>query len=238
MLANGLIIIPAYNEGKNIDKVLKDIRRFSYDMDIVVINDASEDNTEQIVVENGEKVITHFYNLGYGGALQTGFKYAVAMGYDYVIQFDGDGQHDPACIQMIIDQLSTGNYDIVIGSRFLNRPVQINLAKKIAIGLFRSIIKLTVGIKVTDPTSGFQGLNRKTFTYYSGMGNFPNDFPDTDTLIHMLKKKYRFKEVPVLMRNRLCGQSMHKGINTLYYGMKMMISIFIVLLRAKLKIQL
>lgn len=237
-LAEGLIIIPAYNEEKNIGEVLKDIRRFMYDVDIVVINDASKDKTEQVVVENSEKVINHFYNLGYGGALQTGFKYAVAMGYNYVIQFDGDGQHDPAGIQTIIDQLSTGRYDIVIGSRFIiNDTFQIGFGKKIAIFLFGLIIKASTGVKVTDPTSGFQGLNRKTFMYYSEMGNFPNDFPDADTLIHMLKRNYRVKEIPVHMRNRVFGQSMHSGLKSIYYGIKMLISISVVLLRAKLKIQ-
>lgn len=237
-LAEGLIIIPAYNEGKNIGEVLKDIRRCKYDADIIVINDASKDNTEQVVLENGEKVISHFYNLGYGGALQTGFKYAVAKGYNYIIQFDGDGQHDPASLQTIIDQLSTGRYDIVIGSRFIIKDsFQIGFGKKIAISLFSFIIKMSTGVKVTDPTSGFQGLNRKTFKYYSEMGNFPSDFPDADTLIHMLKRNYRVKEVPVHMRNRLFGQSMHSGIKSLYYGIKMLLSISVVLLRSKLKIQ-
>lgn len=113
-IAEGLVIIPAYNEEKNIGAVLEDIRRFKYDIDIIFINDASRDNTEQTVVEKGEKIINHFYNLGYGGALQTGFKYALDKGYQYVIQFDGDGQHDPADIQSILDQLKTGNYDIVM----------------------------------------------------------------------------------------------------------------------------
>jgi hypothetical protein len=188
------------------------------------------------VEENGEKVISHFYNLGYGGALQTGFKYAVAMGYEYIIQFDGDGQHDPASIQTIIDQLSTRRFDIVIGSRFLNKDTfRIGLSKKLAICLFRFIIKASSGVVVTDPTSGFQGLNRKTFTFYSEMGNFPNDFPDADTVIHMLKRNYKVIEVPVHMVDRLHGQSMHSGLKSLYYGVKMLISIMVVLLRAKLK---
>lgn len=234
----GLIIIPAYNEEKNISSVLKEIRSFNYDADIIVINDASKDNTEQIVIENGEKVINHFYNLGYGGALQTGFKYAVAMDYEFVIQFDGDGQHDPADIQTIIDLLATDRYDIIIGSRFIiKNTFHTHVGKKIAINLFRFIIKVSAGVNVTDPTSGFQGLNRKTFEYYSRMGNFPNDYPDADTLIHILKRNFRVKEVPVNMRNRLFGQSMHSGLKSIYYLIKMIISVSMVILRAKLKIQ-
>lgn len=237
-IAKGLIIIPAYNEEKNIGQVLKDIRRFNYDIDIIVINDASNDNTEQVVVEKGEKIINHFYNLGYGGALQTGFKYAVDKEYQYIIQFDGDGQHDPADLQSIIDQLKTGYYDIVIGSRFLDKSsFQISSAKKLAIAIFHLIIRISTGVKITDPTSGLQGLTPKTYTYYSRMGNFPEDFPDADTLIHMLKGNYRVKEVPAHMKNRLYGQSMHSGLKSLYYTFKMIISISVVLLRAKFKNQ-
>ena len=234
-LAEGLIIIPAYNEEKNIGEVLKDIRKFNYDIDIIVINDASNDNTERVVVENGEKIVNHFYNLGYGGALQTGFKYAVDKGYQYIIQFDGDGQHDPADLQSIIDQLKTGYYDIVIGSRFLDKSsFKISSAKKLAIAIFQLIIRISTGVIITDPTSGLQGLTHKTYTYYSRMGNFPEDFPDTDTLIHMLKSNYRVKEVPAHMKIRLYGQSMHSGVKSLYYILKMLISISVVLLRDKL----
>jgi len=237
-LAEGLVIIPAYNEEKNIGAVLEDIRRFHYDIDIIVINDASKDNTEQVVVEKGEKIINHFYNLGYGGALQTGFKYAADKGYEYVIQFDGDGQHDPADIQSIIDELKTGCYDIVIGSRFLGESsFQISSAKKLAIALFCSIIRISTGVKITDPTSGLQGLTLRSYKYYSRMGNFPDDFPDADTLIHMLKRNCRVKEVPAHMKNRLHGQSMHSGLKSLYYTFKMLISISVVLLRSKIKNQ-
>lgn len=237
MTSNLLIIIPAYNEEKNIGGVIKDIRRLNYDVDILVINDASKDNTEHVVLENDEKVINHLYNLGYGGALQTGFKYAVSMGYEYVIQFDGDGQHDPESIQTIIAPLLSGQYDIVIGSRFLvNSAYRVSIFKKFAIGLFRWFIKISTNEIVSDPTSGLQGLNRKTFSYYSRMGNFPSDFPDADTLIHMLIRNYRVIEVPVFMKERLFGQSMHGGFKSIIYGIKMVISISVVLLRARLKI--
>ena len=234
--ADGLIIIPAYNEAKNISQVLKDIRQFNYNIDIIVINDGSNDNTGQVVVQEGEKVINQFYNLGYGGALQTGFKYAVAMGYQYVIQFDGDGQHNPADLQTIIEQVETGDVDIVIGSRFMiKNSFQISSAKKLAIAIFRLIIRASTGVRITDPTSGFQGLNQRTFHYYSGMGNFPEDFPDADTLIHMLKRNYRVIEVPVIMKNRWSGKSMHSGLKSIYYAIKMIVSIAVVLLRTKFK---
>lgn len=236
-IAEGLIIIPAYNEEKNIGDVITNLRGYNYDIDIIVINDASKDHTEHVVLEKGEKIINHFYNLGYGGALQTGFKYAVEKGYQYVIQFDGDGQHDPKDLQRIIETLKTGYYDIVIGSRFLEKnSFQRSLAKKVAIAIFQMIIRVSTGVKITDPTSGLQGLTRNAFCYYSRMGNFPDDFPDADTLIHMLKRNYRVKEVPAYMKNRRYGQSMHSGLKSIYYTFKMLISISVVLVRAKFKI--
>lgn len=228
-----LIIIPAYNEEKNIRQVLKEIRNFNYDVDIIVINDASQDKTRSVVEANGERVINHLYNLGYGGALQTGFKFALDKGYKYVIQFDGDGQHDPADIQSIINELESGDCDIVIGSRFLDsNSFKLSLVKRFAVKIFRFIIRISTGVKITDPTSGLQGLNRKTYAFYSRMGNFPDDFPDADTLIHMLKNSYRVKEIPAHMKHRKYGQSMHSGLKGFYYILKMIVSISVVLLRS------
>lgn len=235
---DSLVIIPAYNEEKNIAQVLREIRRLELDVDIVVINDGSQDNTEQVVRAADEQVISLFYNLGYGGALQTGFKYALKMDYHYVIQFDGDGQHDPRDILFLLAQLRSGKYDIVIGSRFLSEgaddgaaKIRLGFLKKIAIAVLRFLIKLSTGVRVTDPTSGLQGLSREAFRYYAGMGNFPEDFPDADTLIFMIKAGYAVTEIPANIRARECGVSMHAGLKPLYYFVKMLVSIAVVLLR-------
>jgi len=159
--ADCLVIIPAYNEEQNIGNTLKKIRELHKNLDILVINDGSKDKTEAVVKEAGEMVITLPYNLGYGGALQTGFKYAMSRGYDYIVQFDADGQHDPGDILLILDQLKTGSTDIVIGSRFLGRgSFKAGILKKMAITVFRFLIKISTGVKITDPTSGLQGLTR------------------------------------------------------------------------------
>ncbi len=235
--ADCLVIIPAYNEEQNIGRVLKEIRSLNIDLDILVVNDGSRDRTEAVVRETGEKVITLPYNLGYGGALQTGFKYAAALGYNCIIQFDADGQHDPENIPDILERLRTGAYDIVIGSRFLgNASFNMGLLKKVAISVFRFLIKLSTGVRISDPTSGLQGLTNRVFTFYAGFGNYPEDFPDADTLIYMILSNYRVTEIPANMRERYSGRSMHTGVKTVFYFVKMLVSILVVLLREKTRV--
>jgi len=230
-----LIIIPAYNEERNIGKVLAGIRDLKIDADVLVVNDGSTDKTEEIALRENAKVISLPYNLGYGSALQTGFKYAVLNEYDYIIQFDGDGQHDPENIKVIINQLLTGEADIVIGSRFLgNCSYNIGYMKKIAIALFRLLIKKLGKAVITDPTSGLQGLTRNVFKYYSMKGNFPSDYPDADILIHMIRCKYRVREIPANIRQRDNGKSMHSGLKPIYYFVKVLLSILVVVLRDKI----
>jgi len=229
-----LVIIPAYNEQENIGRVLGAIRSLGADLDIVVVNDGSKDKTESVVRDSGEKVISLPFNLGYGGALQTGFKYAAAMEYNYIVQFDADGQHDPEDILLILEQLYKGDTDIVIGSRFMGRGAfRAGFMKKTAIIIFRTIIRIATGVKITDPTSGLQGLTARVFKFYAGMGNFPEDFPDADTIIMMILSGCRIKEIPANIRYRAAGKSMHAGLKTIVYFVKMMLSIFVVLMREK-----
>jgi glycosyltransferase involved in cell wall biosynthesis len=230
-----LLIIPAHNEGENIEKVIEGIRNLKIEyLDILVVNDGSKDNTEEILKKINIKCISHPYNLGYGAALQTGFKYAVTKGYDYVIQFDGDGQHDPQNIVNIINELEKNDYDIVIGSRFIGGKLkQISTLKKIAINFFVFMIKIFTGYRIYDPTSGLKGLNYRTYKYYSTMGNYPGDYPDADILIQMLKCKYRIKEIDAIMYYRENGVSMHSGLKPMYYFIKVLLSIFIVILRLR-----
>lgn len=230
---DGLLIIPAYNEEKNISEVIKGVRRRNYNLDIVIINDGSQDRTAELARKTGEQVIDHLFNIGYGGALQTGYKYAAARAYTYVVQCDADGQHDPGDIAAILELLRTENYDIVIGSRFTAGLKDAGFFKGMAIRFFRFLIKLFTGEKITDPTSGLQGLNREAFEHYAKIGNFPEDYPDADTLIYMLKKGYRISEVPVRSGKRLAGQGMHDGLNCIYYVLKMVVSIMVVLLRCR-----
>lgn len=229
-----LVIIPAYNEEHNIGKVLKDIEDTIADVDILVVNDGSSDKTGNIVRALGIDVISLPYNLGYGGALQTGFKYAVLNSYKYVIQFDADGQHDPEDITKIQSELRKGTADIVIGSRFLGGgSLKTGFVKRVAISLFRFLIRYYTGQRITDPTSGLKGLTRRTFSHYAIMGNYPDDFPDADILIQMIRSKYRVQEVPADMYIRDSGRSMHSGLRPIYYLIKILLCIVIVLLREK-----
>ena len=230
-----LVIIPAFNEEENIKNVLKEILGAGLDIDILVINDGSTDRTQAAARAEGKvEVVSLPFNLGYGNALQTGFKYAVARGYQYVIQFDADGQHDPDDLRVILAMLRTGRADIIIGSRFLGRSsYKVGLLKKTAISIFRFLIKISTGVKITDPSSGLQGLTYKVFNYYAKMGNFPPDYPDADILIQMVLSKFRVCEFPANIRERNHGKSMHIGLKPVFYFVKMLVSIIVVLLRPR-----
>ena len=161
------IIIPAFNEKENIVSVVAGIKDHS-DVDIVVINDGSSDLTAKNAKEAGALVINHPFNMGYGVALQTGYKYAVKKDYDFLLQMDGDGQHDPKYISKLFDEVESDKCDIVIGSRFLGEGnYKAGVLKSIGIKLFNSIIRITCGKRVTDPTSGYQCLNKKVVTFFT-----------------------------------------------------------------------
>lgn len=212
-----LIIIPAYNEEESIGTFLSSLLASSIPetADILVINDASSDNTEAIVRSLGVKVISHPYNLGYGTALQTGYKYAAARKYHYLIQMDGDGQHDICNIERIYQCLLEKDApDIVIGSRFFkeSQTFSISAVKRLAIHFFRWAIRLASGQEVTDPTSGLQGLTTEAFSYYAKFGNFDNSYPDANMIIQMALLGFDIKEIPAVMHERKAGKSMHFGI--------------------------
>lgn len=207
-----LFVIPAYNESDNIEKVLKEIKKDVDYADILVINDCSKDNTAEIVVKNGVKCINHIFNMKYAMAVQTGIKYAYENNYDYVIQFDADGQHIAKEAEKLYNEIEKSNCDIVIGSRYLvDTGYPCPFFRRIGTKLFELIIKLFCHTKIADPTSGFQCLNRKVIKKYAQMGKYP-EFPDANLIIEMLREGYKIKEVPVKMRLRESGESMHGGI--------------------------
>ncbi|MCD7825409.1 MAG: glycosyltransferase family 2 protein [Clostridiaceae bacterium] len=239
-----LIIIPAYNEEASIGDFLSDLLNSSVTeyADITVINDASRDATASIAVGMGIPVISHPFNLGYGTALQTGYKYAVTKKYDYLIQIDADGQHDICNIDRIYKKLTETEKkpDLVIGTRFLkdSQSFSIPFPKKIAIRFFRKIIQITGKQKISDPTSGLQGMNRQTFEYYSHFGNFDNNYPDANMIVQMALLGYDIQEIPAVMHERKAGKSMHFGIiEPILYMLIMMFSTMNVFLRNRKKRQ-
>ncbi|WP_049754029.1 glycosyltransferase family 2 protein [Heliomicrobium modesticaldum] len=228
-----LVIIPAYNEAENIGGVLDELNRVLPQVDVVVIDDGSRDRTAEIAMERGATVLRHPFNLRYGAALQTGFKYAVRYGYDYVIQFDGDGQHDPANIIDMARAMKETGADIVIGSRFVDKKKHTNWMRGLGIAGFSFLIKLLTGQNVADPTSGLQLLNRRVFYFYSRPNQFPVDFPDANVLVLMILAGFRVTERPASIRERLHGESMHRGFKVVKYLATMIYSIFIAIMKGR-----
>lgn len=227
-----LIVMPAYNEELKVGGVVRSLRQLVPGADVLVVNDGSKDDTACLAREAGAMVVSHPYNLGYGAACQTGFKYAWRYEYDYIVQMDSDGQHEPRSVIDLLAAIMQPDADVVLGSRWLGLVEYHGpLIRKIGKSLFGSIANLVTGLKVTDPTTGFQALTRQVVGFYCS-DVYPVDFPDADVIIMLKRAGFRVKEVPVIMYRNETGQSMHAGlIRPMYYGMKMMLSIAMTLLR-------
>lgn len=226
-----VVIIPAFNEEASLPQVIQGIRRSLPQADIVVVNDGSQDRTHEVTRMAGARVLDHPFNLGYGVALQTGFKYALRYGYGFVVQMDGDGQHDPTALPDLLRVVQRGEADVAIGSRFMYKGTyKTPTARRIGAFLFGRVASWITGQRVTDPTSGFQVLNRDVVRFYAGKV-YPVDYPDADVVIMLRRTGFRIQEVPVTMYARQAGKSMHSGIEPFYYLFKMCLSIFVTLLR-------
>lgn len=237
-----LIIIPAYNEEKNISALLDKLEQpeIADIADILVMNDASSDATNWITKERNHTVVTHVFNLGYGSALQLGYKYAIRREYQYVVQMDADGQHDVCNVKQIYQALKTadenGKYpDIILGSRFLEGSgyYPVGIVRKTAMKLFRGMIYLATGRKITDPTTGLQGLSRRVVLFYSKYNHFDDKYPDANMIMQMLLLGFQVKEIPAVMHPRMEGVSMHSGLKPMIYMFRMMFSIIAVWIRIK-----
>lgn len=237
-----LIIIPAYNEEENIPKVLEQLERpeIKEIADVLVMNDASSDGTNWIVKGRNHTLVTNVFNMGYGSALQLGYKYAVRRKYRYVIQMDADGQHDICNIPVLYKALQTpdenGQYpDIVLGSRYMegSSPFPVSAVKRFAYWLFRTIIYWNTGKRFADPTTGLQGLNWHAFLYYSKYNHFDDKYPDANMIMQMVLQGFQVTEIPAIMHPRTSGTSMHSGIKPFFYMFRMMFSILGVLFRCK-----
>ena len=237
-----LIIMPAYNEEKNIVPVLEKLERpeIADIADVLGMNDASSDSTNWVVKSHGHTLVTHVFNLGYGSALQLGYKYAIRRDYKYVIQMDADGQHDICNIPKLYERLKTadadGRYpDIVLGSRFMKESAAypVSLVRKVAYAWFRQMIRAFTGRKIADPTTGLQGLSRKAVLYYSKYKHFDDRYPDANMIIQMILLGFRIDEIPAVMHARTEGKSMHAGLKPIVYMFCMTFSILAVVFRVK-----
>ena len=224
-----IIIIPAFNEAENIVSVITEVGALYPDVDILVVDDGSTDETPTLARERGVKLSSLPFNLGYGVAVQTGLIYAVEAGYDACVLLDGDGQHDPRFISELLSPVLAGQADLALGSRFLgSADYKLPVRRKIGIYLFSRLTSRITRQQITDPTSGFQVIGRDLMKFFA-RDNYPADYPDADTIIRLYYAGFRIKEVPVTIRPRLRGKSMHSGASTLYYVYKMLFSIFIAL---------
>lgn len=229
-----LLVIPAYNEEHTIAALLEALGACGATAyaDVLIVNDASTDDTRGVVRRLGVPHVDSIFNLGYGSALQLGYKYAERHGYDYVIQMDADGQHDASNVAALYAVLiSPEKPDIVIGSRFLPGSVSFPIlgVKRFAIALFSALVRLLTGERVKDPTSGLQGLSRRAFTYYAGYSNFNSRYPDANMIVQMLLRGFTVREIPAVMHARSAGVSMHAGvIKPVLYMLSMTLSILAV----------
>ena len=207
-----IFVIPAYNESKHIKNVIKDIQTNMPNADIVVINDYSTDNTKEVVEKLGITCLNIPFNMGYAMAVQTGIKYAYEHDYDFVIQFDADGQHLASEAKKLIKKYQESDANIIIGSRFLEKSnYKHPFFRKIGTKTFQLLIKWICKENITDPTSGFQLLDKNVIKKYSKIGNYP-EFPDANLIIEMLLNDYKIAEVAVKMKENDEGKSMHGGI--------------------------
>lgn len=228
-----LIIVPAYNEDGNIGDVINALNRLSissYKFDTLVINDSSTDRTSEICRDAGVNIIDLPCNLGIGGTVQTGYKYAYKNGYDIAIQFDGDGQHNSEYIKQLLDPILAGNADMVIGSRYIRKEgFQSTFLRRIGIKYFSILIKLLTKKKITDPTSGFRACNNKVIELFAL--KYPIDYPEPESIVNLLRTNHVIEEVPVLMLERKSGVSSIRSFKSIYYMVKVSLAIVIDILR-------
>lgn len=226
-----LLIIPAYNESEGITQVVQKVEQYriksKYMIDYIVINDGSTDNEEEILRKNKINHVELIQNLGIGGAVQTGYKYALEKGYDIAIQYDGDGQHDIESLPCLIEPLLSEVADFTVGSRFLedsNSEFQSSTTRQIGIRILSALIFLTSKIRIKDVTSGYRAANKKVISQF--VGRYPSQYPEPESYMHLFAKNIRVKEVGVRMFERETGTS---SIN-LFKGMSYMISVSLAIL--------
>ena len=221
-----LVIVPAYNEAEGIGQVISQIRQDIPFVDVLVINDGSSDDTSRIARAAGASVIDLTCNLGIGGAVQTGYRYAAEHHYDYAVQIDGDGQHNPSDLNRLLDAMLETGADMVIGSRFIKKEgFQSTFARKMGIGLLSSLLTRLTGQTVTDPTSGYRFCGKRAISLFAR--EYPTDYPEVEALMLLYNRELSFTEVPVIMKERQGGVSSISAMKSVYYMSKVILSVLL-----------
>lgn len=225
-----IVIIPAYNEEENIKKVVESIYDLKIDLDVLVVNDGSTDNTSKEANNTNAIVINLPNNLGIGGGVQTGYLYALKNNYDIAIQLDGDGQHNPKDIIRMLEKIENEKYDMVIGSRFITKTnYKQTIFRMAGIRIVSFIIKMMTGKKIYDTTSGYRAINKDIIREFSM--NYPYDYPEPETNMRMIMKNKKIIEIPVEMRKRIAGKSFVTPLKSIKYMIKVALSLFILKLK-------
>lgn len=225
-----LVIIPAYNEEESIKLVVNNLinasNEFDLDLDYVIINDCSTDSTGKVCKDNDFNYVSLPVNLGIGGGVQTGYRYAAENDYDIAIQMDGDGQHDPQYIKELIKPIINNGQDMVIGSRFItNEGFQSSKMRRVGINFLKYLIKFCCGISINDTTSGFRATSKSLTKFFSE--NYAQDYPEPEAIIEAVLNGFKVQEVPVIMHERQGGESSIKIFQTIYYMIKVSLAIII-----------
>jgi hypothetical protein len=224
-----IAIVPALNEADTIASVVAEIRAFDPEFEIVVIDDGSTDETAQRALAAGAKVLRLPLNIGIGGAMQAGYIYALEGRFDVAVQVDGDGQHDPCELGRLLEPILDDRADMVIGTRFAGpRTYRAPIGRSLGIRLFAAIVSLRVRQRMTDTTSGFRAVNRRGIRVFAGQ--YPHDYPEVETVVTASRGGLRIAEVPVGMRLRTAGRSSITNVGSMYYGVKVLLALFIGLL--------
>lgn len=221
-----LVIIPAYNESGNIVNTVSSLVTECPDVDYIIINDCSTDNTKEVIKEQGYNYLDLPVNLGIGGGIQTGYKYATEHDYDIAIQFDGDGQHNALYIPKLIHAIEEGQADMVIGSRFIDcEGFQTSFMRRIGINIINAVIRMCTGYKVTDATSGFRATNKELTAFFSK--NYAQDYPEPEAIVTAIKNGFSVKDIPVVMNERAEGESSINTIKSFYYMIKVILAVLL-----------
>jgi len=220
-----LLIVPAYDEAERLPALLAELRRSLPELAVLVIDDGSHDATAAVAARAGARVVRHPFNLGYGAALQTGYKYALAHGVERLVQMDADGQHLPAEVPGLLDPLRRGDCDLVVGSRFLEpSDYRMGIVRSLGRHAFRGLAR-AAGLAITDPTSGFQAMNRRALALFTADW-YPSDYPDVDVLVLAARAGLRLREHPVRMAAGVRPSTLHSGWKPIYYVYKMLLSMW------------
>jgi glycosyltransferase involved in cell wall biosynthesis len=224
----GLAIVPALNEARTIARVIDEIRAYDARLEIVVVDDGSIDRTGELARAAGARVLRLPFNLGIGGAVQTGFRHARENEFDFAVRVDGDGQHDPAQLAAVVEPLLRGEADIVVGSRYLSpggRGFRSSVPRRMGIRILAGVVSRLTRQRITDPTSGFQALDRKAIALFAA--DYPHDYPEVEALVLLLRHRLRLMEVPIEMRPRTAGRSSIQTLSSGYYMVKVLLALLV-----------